>query len=225
MDEEMSKLQEKIDSYHKQLQEEIDSYRKQIKTYSPQEINFDDKPINKLASALGSQGWGFIMKENLAPKALPVLQESVELFRLLYEQNYQVSTNDFASALGNLSLVHRNLGQIEEALTITKESVKFFDSLYKSYPNDNNANYLAMVLHNLSLMHGELGETKEALIVAKESVELCRLHYKSSPQVFASLLVQALGNLGKSHHSLGQSKEALAVTKESVELSRSLQGR
>ena len=124
-----------------------------------------------------------------------------------------------AQALSNLGTFLSAVGQRQEALAPTEESVRILQQVDGSQPEARR--FLAMALNNLSKALGELGRPQEALATTEEALKIFRELAKTNP-AFLNYLAGSQTNLGKFLGELGRRQEALAATEEAVKIGREL---
>jgi CHAT domain-containing protein/DNA repair ATPase RecN len=124
-----------------------------------------------------------------------------------------------AQALSNLGTFLSAVGQRQEALAPTEESVRILRQVDGSQPEARR--FLAMALNNLSKALRELGRHQEALATTEEALKIFRELAKTNP-AFQGDLAASLNNLGVFYSDLGRRQEALAPTEEALKIFREL---
>jgi tetratricopeptide (TPR) repeat protein len=124
-----------------------------------------------------------------------------------------------AQALSNLGTFLSAVGQRQEALAPTEESVRILQQVDGSQPEARR--FLAMALNNLSKALGELGRPQEALATTEEALKIFRELAKTNP-AFLNYLAGSQTNLGKFLGELGRRQEALATSEEALKINREL---
>ena len=124
-----------------------------------------------------------------------------------------------AQALSNLGTFLSAVGQRQEALAPTEESVRILRQVDGSQPEARR--FLAMALNNLSKALRELGRHQEALATTEEALKIFRELAKTNPAVLGDLAT-SLFSLGVRYTNLGRRQEALAPTEEALNIYREL---
>jgi tetratricopeptide (TPR) repeat protein/nucleoside phosphorylase len=119
-----------------------------------------------------------------------------------------VLQNDRGNSLGGL-------GQHEEALKATQQSVEFFRVLAQRHPELLQP-FLALCLDNLGLRFSALGQRDEALKAVSEAIELRRVLAQREPDAHLPGLASSLTNIGLRLGELGRYEEALQATEEAT---------
>ncbi|MEP6851043.1 MAG: tetratricopeptide repeat protein [bacterium] len=122
-----------------------------------------------------------------------------------------------AHLLSTFGVRLEKLGQYEEAVTATEESVATCRELVADRP-DVYRPVLAGALTNLGNWRGQLGRYEEGLTAAEESVAIRRELVADRPDVHRPDLALALNNLGSHLNEVGRYEEALTAVAEAAKL-------
>ena len=116
---------------------------------------------------------------------------------------------------GNLSIIYRYMGELEEALKYQKKNIEICGSIYE---NKNHPN-LATAYGNLSGIYQDMGELEEALKYQKKDIKICEIIHenKNHPN-----LATAYGNLSGIYRHMGELEEALKYQKKNIEIKESI---
>ncbi|KAF8328438.1 uncharacterized protein EI90DRAFT_3155807 [Cantharellus anzutake] len=154
--------------------------------------------------------------------ALPVIEESVKLWRELVAVRLTPSTSGLAESLLILNESLQNLGRHSEALPAIEECVKIWRELVAVHPTSYTPS-LARSLHCLYWTLRSLRRHSETLPVIKETVKLWRKLATLHPTPHATrYLAYSLNNLSWSFRRLGHRSEAVPFIEESISLYRSI---
>jgi tetratricopeptide (TPR) repeat protein len=126
-----------------------------------------------------------------------------------------------ATALSNLGVRLREVGQHQEALGPAKEAVAIRRELAAKAPDAYRLD-LASDLHNLANHLSEAGQRQEALGPANEAVSLYRDLTAKAPDAYRPALAMALNNLAVRLSEVGQHQEALTPAEEAAGQYRAL---
>ncbi|KAF8341374.1 uncharacterized protein EI90DRAFT_1728365 [Cantharellus anzutake] len=162
-----------------------------------------------------------IFKLGRHSEALPVVEESVKLYRRLVAVRPASYTPDLAASLNNLYNALSNLGRHSEALGFIKESIKLRRRLVAVHPELFTPD-LALSLNNLYNALSDLGQHSKALPFIEESVKLYRQLVAVDPESYTAHFASSLNNRFNALSNLGRHTEALPFIEESVELYRQL---
>ena len=153
--------------------------------------------------------------------ALKAIQEAVEIYRELPEENEAAANPDLAMSLNNLSNRLSEVGDRGGALEAVREAVEIRRGLAAGNPGAFNP-VLAGSLNNLSNWLAEVGDRKDALKAIREAVGIYRRLAKKNPAAFNPNLAMALNNLSIRLSEVGDRKGALEAARKAVEIYRGL---
>ncbi|KAF8325230.1 uncharacterized protein EI90DRAFT_3073466 [Cantharellus anzutake] len=176
-------------------------------------------------------------------RALPVIEESVKLWRELVAVHPTSYTPDLARSLNSLNISLDDLGRYSEALPVIEESVKLWRELVVVHPTSYTPD-LARSLNSLNIslkiwdviprppsdeesvklwhIFGQSGHHSDALPVIEESVKLRHELVAIHPTSYNPDLAQSLHNLALSFDYLDCPAKAVPFIEESISLWRSL---
>jgi tetratricopeptide (TPR) repeat protein len=127
----------------------------------------------------------------------------------LHAAEHRGEQAEIARAAGNLGLVHRQRGELEEALAMLRRVREIAEA-------DGDKVNMARTYGNLGLVHGERGEWEEALAMHRKALGIY--------EEYGDQRGMALnyGNLGLVHHARGEWEEALAMHRKSLAIEEEL---
>jgi tetratricopeptide (TPR) repeat protein len=153
--------------------------------------------------------------------AIRAEQEIVASIRERVEQNPSLNLPMLADALMSLGGRLANVGQREQARSVTEQAVAIYRRLAKEQPELFSPE-LAGGLNNLGNRSIELGRREEALMSLAESLAIFRELASQEPDIFLADLARCLSNFSGVQGELGKRGEALASAAESVAIRRHL---
>jgi tetratricopeptide (TPR) repeat protein len=172
--------------------------------------------------AMWSNKAGLMLNQSGRPAdALPLLEETVAIYRDLAAADPGRYRSDLATSLHNLGFGFAELANPANALPAEEEAVAIRSELAVTDPR-RYRHELASSLNNLGNRLSELGRSAEALPVAEQAVAIRRELAAADPDRHRPDLAQSLNNLGSRLWELGRSVEALPVAEEAVAIYREL---
>lgn len=155
----------------------------------------------KILSLLGN---GYL-QEHRAAEALPYLEQTLEILRVLHTSDHP----GLLSSIANVGSTLYRLGRATEALPYYEEVLAMARRLYPT-----GSPILASTLGNYALVLKAVGRTSDALPLQQEALGLVRrLYPKDHPRVALDLtrLGNTLNDLGRPEDALPLNEEALAI--------------
>ena len=180
----------------------------------------DIRALPTLARALSVYGGALIAVGRLE-EASSILDECVQDYNQMPEDQRTKFLPDLASALNRKSTVFAALGRSEQALIVAQQTADIYRTLAKTNPDANLPN-LALSLTNLSSRLGEVGRQEEALATAQEAAVMYRTLAKTNPDANLPNLALSLTNLSSRLGEVGRQEEALATAQEAAVMYRTL---
>jgi tetratricopeptide (TPR) repeat protein len=145
------------------------------------------------------------------------LKEEVEIYRALAKDNGSagIFLGPLAGSLNRLGISLSDLGRHEEALEVTRESLKIYQELAATNAQAFLPD-LAMSLNNLGAMLSDLGRREDALLAAEEAVDIRRKLAATNAQAFLPDLANSLETCGSVLLALGENARAARAFREGL---------
>ena len=130
----------------------------------------------------------------------------------LHAAEHRGEKAEIATAAGNLGLVHRVRGELEEALAMHRKSLAIAEEL-------GNRASMARQYGNLGLVHQQRGELEEALAMHRKSLAI---HEELGNQTG---IARQYGNLGVVHRRRGELGEAAKLLRKKIAIDEDMGNR
>ena len=154
----------------------------------------------------------------LASNAEAQAQGAADKARLyLQTSTQQPHTNspDRAATFMQLSTIFSRLGQLETALSNSREGVLIYQALSETAPG-SFLPYYAGALSNLGAMYGKLDHIEESSKATMEAVAVYRKLAEDRPDAFLPNLAMSLNNLGGIFNAHGEREYAVDAIEEAM---------
>ena len=162
---------------------------------------------------------GILGGQQLYPRAVEVLRESVAIKRVLADQNTSVHLPGLISALHKLGLCLMNLYSVDEAVSFFREALDLRKTM--GTPMDENGKALTDVVYPRNLGdYGSalcyLGRLDEAVAPISQAVAMFRSFERDHPGVYTRDLADALLNLATTYSQLGSHQKIGTLVDEAL---------
>jgi tetratricopeptide (TPR) repeat protein len=168
-----------------------------------------------LARVLFRAGVG-LLGERQFESAYKAFQESLDLKTRFQAPGLDLAQTylNLAGAVSELGLYQQAVAYLEQAVTISRQSVGAREG--GALP------FLSAALNNLGNAYGRLGLNEKALLAMEEAVQTRRNMAASEPTAFLPQLAMSLNNLGSRYGALGRYVDALSTSLEALAIRRYL---
>ena len=150
-----------------------------------------------------------------------LLNESLEIYRRLADDNPIVFDNSVASLLDNLALLYRDVQQISLSESMHKDALEIKRKLANIDPQAYNAD-LALGLHNLASFYYSTLKFEESEKLIKEAVQILRGVAETNPRLYKRQLASSLNLMGTLYSNMQRYHESEALYKEALDIKRRL---
>ena len=194
-------------------------FQKALIYLRPENPQFQSKLLPFYANVLILLGTYFVIQNQLE-KGENLLNESIEIFKKLNEENPELYLIELSDALNNLAIVFSQTKRGELSYEMHKESLKIRRAIKAKNPK--YWKILSEGLNNLAATCLETGRTEEAKKYLEEALELYRSQLDDQTGVYKSGLCSLLLNLGTLYNKTYQNDKVIEALIEAEVLARSL---
>ncbi|MEM8897634.1 MAG: tetratricopeptide repeat protein [Bacteroidota bacterium] len=201
---------------------------KLLLVYANRLVRLADKKV-ELATGLLYLGLALLDQKSV-PKALPVFEKSLQLYKELASENPQLYQGRVSASFRNLGLAYMKLERFQKALGYLQKSLSIEQKLAEQKP-PQNLSELTLTTYQIGLAYQELGLVEEAQDHLLKAVEMStKLAQEEGQQYGASIsavfsqlgsLINGSGGINKDMDP-GQMLTAVKIIEDYLALARKL---
>jgi serine/threonine protein kinase len=186
------------------------AYESAIRVWNRLAARYPSQPLFRRELAKSQFVYGDLLLLDSPAKAQEVFGQAIVQYRQLVQENSGniVDQLSLSSASNNLARIHKNLGQLNDAIKEFEQAAELLQRLHERHPQDLFCcEQRANVLNDLGLVYSEVKQSERALQCIEQSWKLRKQLSEAEPKTlkYQILLGSSCTNMGMVVSNTGKS--------------------